>query len=727
MINTSRAEIDDLNSKSWRLASSSPARALELASEAEDYSSRVRYSAGEARAQLNAGWACVYLGRLDAALTHIYSARSFFEATGDSVHLSEALNALGVIAQRLSEYDLALEHLQLALSVAITTDEPERRVAALNNLGELHEIRGSIGDASRCFETACHLAEEFGFDAARAVVRCNQGRLALAEGDHARSRHYLDDALQEAVLQNDRATEIDALRYLGDLERVIHDSDTDGNESAEQFYLESIRIALDIMVPDAIVGGLVRLIQLLLDTDRLDEALIHAQEALEHVTTVGHLTLAGDPVRDLAGRLEQTGDLQGALLVMKSLEGLNRSLSLTAAGRRAQTLRHYHQLEQARVEAQKIQLRNRELQSEWEHVASENTMLHMLHQIGSELTASLDMGELSRRLYAHVNKTMPADVFGLARYNEPDKSLEFAHVVEQNQQLTPFSVPVESTTSFGSWVVRHGEEIFLSDANHEFAEYLSDRKQFSAGDSQSLIFLPLTIEERIIGVLTVQAYRKHAFRQEHVSFLRMLAPYLAIAMDNSEKMETITSLHRRANREKQALEVAYQQINHMANHDTLTGLPNRRLITELIAEHINLAQRRGVLFGLLYLDLDEFKPINDSNGHSVGDQVLIEIARRLESSVRQSDSVARLGGDEFLVVVRDIASEEALIRIAEKIRDAILEPIAFDEFEFSLSASIGVSVFPTHGQTFDKLVAVADEAMYRSKQSKNVAVTIGRL
>ena len=722
MDDKSRAAIDELNAQSWRMAPANPVRALEIAQEAEKCALASRYSHGEAHAHLNAGWACVYLGHLDDALTHIYSARTFYEATGDSVRLSESLNALGVIAQRLHEYDLALDHLQLALKIAITSDDPDRRVAALNNLGELHELRGSLDEAVHCFDTAVRISKEYQLDSARAVLRCNQAKVKLVTGDFAGCRQQLDDALLESSGRHDRATEAEALRLLGDLERT---ETSGGPEESEQLYLESIRIAEELAIPDLILPGVLRLLALCLDGRRLDESLIHAQRALANVASIQHLVLVGEPVRRVADELERKGDLHGALDLLKSLETMNRTLDRAGAGRRAQTLRHYHQLEQARVEADSVRNRNDELQGRSDVLASENSTLHLLYQIGSELTSSLDMSELARRLYARVNETMPADVFGLARYNEREASLEFGQVVEQNQQLTPFSVPLESTTSFGSWVIRNGREVFLNDANREFSTYLSDRKPFASGDSQSLIFLPLRIETRIIGLLTVQSYRKNAYTLEHMNFLRMLAPYLSIAMDNSEKMETIVSLNRRINREKRALEDAYQQINYMANHDTLTGLPNRRLITELITEHINLAQRRGALFGLLYLDLDEFKPINDTNGHSVGDQVLVEVAHRLASRVRQSDTVARLGGDEFLVVVRDIASEDALVTIAEKVRSAILDPVRFDAYEFRLSVSIGVSVFPKHGTTYDTLVTVADRAMYRSKQADNGFVSVG--
>jgi diguanylate cyclase (GGDEF)-like protein/PAS domain S-box-containing protein len=158
------------------------------------------------------------------------------------------------------------------------------------------------------------------------------------------------------------------------------------------------------------------------------------------------------------------------------------------------------------------------------------------------------------------------------------------------------------------------------------------------------------------------------------------------------------------------------QLMHLAYHDALTGLPNRRLLLDRLGQAIARAQRNDTEVGVLFLDLDRFKDINDTHGHGTGDRILIEAAHRLTGLVRANDTVARLGGDEFAILVEDIADEAALADVAEKLLNAFSTPFTCDEREFFLAASIGIARYPGDGDTVDALLMNADTAMYGAKQ-----------
>ncbi len=158
------------------------------------------------------------------------------------------------------------------------------------------------------------------------------------------------------------------------------------------------------------------------------------------------------------------------------------------------------------------------------------------------------------------------------------------------------------------------------------------------------------------------------------------------------------------------------KISYMALHDLLTTLPNRNLFFELLEKALASAKRSGSVVALLYLDLDGFKQINDNNGHDAGDYVLQVIARRLQDSVRKSDSVGRLGGDEFGIVVNDMKSKEDIADFAQKIIKALSAPIHHEEQEYTVGVSIGIACAPTDCTGLNQLVKCADTAMYHSKQ-----------
>ena len=167
-------------------------------------------------------------------------------------------------------------------------------------------------------------------------------------------------------------------------------------------------------------------------------------------------------------------------------------------------------------------------------------------------------------------------------------------------------------------------------------------------------------------------------------------------------------------------EDAAQRIQHLAYHDTLTNLPNRTLLTDRVSRALVRARRTGQIGALLFLDLDKFKRINDSLGHSIGDQLLKELAGRLRHALREEDTVARLGGDEFVVLLeglgqrQDRAVEKAM-EIAGKLRGLFADEYRLDGHELYVTASIGLVTFPHDGDTVDTLLRHADTAMYHAK------------
>lgn len=161
---------------------------------------------------------------------------------------------------------------------------------------------------------------------------------------------------------------------------------------------------------------------------------------------------------------------------------------------------------------------------------------------------------------------------------------------------------------------------------------------------------------------------------------------------------------------------AQAKLDHLAHYDVLTNLPNRSLFVERVQHGLTLAKRENQLLGLLFLDLDKFKPINDTWGHAVGDLVLQEVAQRMQSCVRESDTVSRIGGDEFVVLLLNLTSPTDALLVAEKIRVTLNQPMLLDGKTLSISSCIGVALYPEHGLSQVELSRHADAAMYQAKE-----------
>ena len=164
-------------------------------------------------------------------------------------------------------------------------------------------------------------------------------------------------------------------------------------------------------------------------------------------------------------------------------------------------------------------------------------------------------------------------------------------------------------------------------------------------------------------------------------------------------------------------EKTQEQIKYIAYHDTLTGLPNRNLLNELLVHSITLAERNNKCMAVLFLDIDGFKMINDIKGHGMGDQILQEVAERLLKTLRKSDVIARHGGDEFIVIIEELDNCSGVELIANKIINCFQEPFHLENQDYFLTTSVGVAVYPADGQTPDMLIKNADIAMYKAKEN----------
>ena len=158
------------------------------------------------------------------------------------------------------------------------------------------------------------------------------------------------------------------------------------------------------------------------------------------------------------------------------------------------------------------------------------------------------------------------------------------------------------------------------------------------------------------------------------------------------------------------------QIRHQAYHDALTGLPNRASFVDQLEAAMRRAKRGQAPLGLLFIDLDQFKRVNDSLGHDAGDRLLCVVAKRIKACVREADSIYRMGGDEFIVLLEDARSAEEMAIVAQRTIEAISEPVQLHQHEVAVSASIGIAVYPQDEAVAERLLKSADTAMYRAKE-----------
>ncbi len=230
------------------------------------------------------------------------------------------------------------------------------------------------------------------------------------------------------------------------------------------------------------------------------------------------------------------------------------------------------------------------------------------------------------------------------------------------------------------------------------------------------------LEQKLVAELDALSSLAHAARMNK-DFARRLphfevAEFDELGKDFNALFDEIQARNEELVARQASLEEANASLSHLALHDSLTGLANRAYFGERLEQAVAEARRNGSQVGVLYLDNDRFKEINDSHGHAAGDSLLVEIARRLRAAVRDSDLVARLGGDEFAVLLTPLRGLEDASRVAEKILATVATPVALRPGVEALPGlSIGIAAYPQHASGGETLMRAADHAMYLAKRN----------
>jgi diguanylate cyclase (GGDEF)-like protein len=226
-----------------------------------------------------------------------------------------------------------------------------------------------------------------------------------------------------------------------------------------------------------------------------------------------------------------------------------------------------------------------------------------------------------------------------------------------------------------------------------------DREACRRVGLRSMVCAPLDHNGTTVGVLKIAAATANAFDDPHMQILSLMSDLIAAAMFHAVQYET-------------------NELYHKATHDALTGLANRALFYDRLRQSVALARRKSGLVGVLNLDMDGLKPINDQLGHRAGDAAIREIANRISRGSRETDTVARLGGDEFGVILPEVMDRGSAASLAQRIANEIRLPFVFEDRPVPLDASIGIAVFPDDGAEIETLIESADKSMYAVKRNR---------
>ncbi len=394
--------------------------------------------------------------------------------------------------------------------------------------------------------------------------------------------------------------------------------------------------------------------------------------------------------------------------------------------------------ETVRQRTQQLQKINTSLQKEIKERTNAEQLQAALYKI-SELTASSsDMNSFYHAVHKVLSGLMPAENCYIALLDQERAKLTFPFYLDQ------YSPPARErplSRGFTEYVIRCADARLINSEQATALVEAGDIKRGLADPSRqarhstSWLGAPLLIDQQVIGVIALQSYEQsYSYSENELNVLRFVSQHIAVAIQR--KLATEQQKRQQEELERKVFEStrelrqtnlflrlqveerkkAEQKLFYEANHDALTGLANRQMFLQQLKQQFALSKRQPHMnMALLFIDLDRFKLINDTLGHHVGDAFLIEVSKRLLSTVREHDLVARLGGDEFVVLLTTLVHDTDAEDIAERIIDKVRQPFLLQNQQVMSGASIGIAQFQSDHTKAEALLRDADAAMYQAK------------
>lgn len=697
---TSRDDIDRANADIWASMLRDAACALSSSDEVLERARMIDYHDGAAAALVNRGWSLHYLGRVKEALRAFSEAEPLIPSSDDALR-ANFRNGMGSSYFELGLYEDAMVCFEDALAMARKAKAWERAVAVLVNMAWVCEATGRYAAGLPWLSEALTMAMKEGVTESLGSLYSCMASLTRGLGRPEESAKWLDKIESLPGLADDLPT-ASSLH----LERGLLAMDSGDLLRAEELFRRGLDMAPGIDLGLTGVSGRLGLASCLSRQGRHAEAVDVAASVLRQAREQGLDLSVKEACDEYSSILERAGRWEEALFLSKEARAAEQRMRSDAAQFRMELM-------EERKEALERERELDILQDLNDRLMASNDILQQVTVISHLITSGLAWEDRVSKLYERLATLTGCTVVGIGVLNPGKTGISWPHMIIEGERQATVEQPFKAGVNFASRAILEAAPIIVTDARKE-RHRLAARYEWEEGVCLSAIFLPLAFHDRGKGVLTIQRAQAGDFPDQAHEILSAIAPLVATAMDNYHAFSRVNELNQALKREKAELELAKERIEHVAMHDPLTGLLNRLAMERFYEMAASTAERSGKRLCLVFIDLNDFKPINDIYGHQAGDEALKAVARALETVTRTGDAKARIGGDEFTVLAQ-IATEAEAAGVADKVRRRLSFSLNWGQHKLQVSASIGWAVSGEDGSSLDRLIRAADARMYREK------------
>jgi signal transduction histidine kinase len=546
-------KIDNLNKEAWEVHIAQPVLALELSVQARSLSEKYSYKTGLAYAIRNMGVSNRYLSNLETALSLSFQALDLLVQLGEKKGEAQAYVSIGAIYYYMGDFDSSLDYFLKGVRYNEETGNKEALAYAYNGAGYVYGILGDHKKGLEFLQTALTLSKEVGISHDLQTSILDSIALIYAnDGQMDKSYEVYLECFRISEASSQKVNMSYALFGIGDL--FVRQNRL---EEAKEYFLRSLDIRREIGYKVGEANSLLHLGKLLLQQEDAQQAKSYLLEALQVAEGIKAKAVIYEAHEALAGLYEKNEDLPAFVKHYKLFHKYKSEVFKEEQESKQKYLGIRYEMEKLQQEAEINRLtnvvmkeKNAELEKKTEELEQSYNSISVLSKIGRDITSTLDLDIILNTVYENVNQLMDATIFGIGIYHPEEESIEYRLSIEEGKRYQPYRREMSDKSQLAVWCIENNQEIFINDIQTEFSKYLKDidltvltsvilEDGSTPQNPTSLIYLPLQVKDRIIGLISVQSYEKNAYTQYHLAILKTLASYTSAALYNARSYETL--------------------------------------------------------------------------------------------------------------------------------------------------------------------------------------------
>jgi len=544
-------KIESLNKEAWLIHDTEPKTGLKLSNKARELSEEYNYQQGLAYAIRNMGVSHRYLSNLEEALSLSLQAMTLFTELKDKNGEAQALVSIGAIYYYMGDYDQGLDYFLKGLHEGEKIHHKESMAYAYNGAGYIYGIQGDIEKGLSFLKKALPLSREINNISLESTTLESIATLYLNSGSIDKAHERFIECQQLSQENNDKRNLGYALFGIGEVllkKNKLEEAKSSFNESLDTYRDFGYKVG---EAQSLLFLGKVSLLQ---NSDETKDYLMKALDVAEDIKAKASIYMIHET---LAKYYEAKEDIQAFVEHYKLFHKYKSEVLKEEQELKQKYQNIQFEMDKLQKEAEINRLtnvvmkgKNEELEKKTEELEKSYESVSVLSKIGRDITSTLDLDTILNTVYENVNQLMDATVFGVGIYNEDESSIEYQLSVEEGKRYQPYKRMMSDKSQLAVWCIENNKEVFINDIEKEFSTYLKDIDHTvltSAAledgslpkNPNSLIYLPLQVKDKVIGLISIQSFEKNKYNQNQLEIVKTLASYTSAALYNAQSYETL--------------------------------------------------------------------------------------------------------------------------------------------------------------------------------------------